>query len=99
MTRREPNLVLWFFWCGVAGLLVASPFALLRLSHIFWGMDLQLVLWPASIFWIGSPSGIGGWVLMLALTFGSNFLLYGLVGTIVRFIVSLAENFFGPHSV
>ncbi len=36
---------------------------------------------------------------MLALTIGSNFLLYGLVGTIVRFIVSLAENFFGPHSV
>ncbi len=44
MTRREPNLVLWFFWCGVAGLLVASPFALLRYP-IFSGV------WICSLFY------------------------------------------------
>lgn len=96
MARRAADLVRWLFWCGVAGFLVACLFVLLGSLPIMrvssWYIESMAFLWPASVLLIADPSTIGEKTLFLAVTFGANFLLYGLIGVLFRAFAILAER-------
>jgi hypothetical protein len=72
----------WFLISGVAGVLVAA--LLYALGAASFGRLVLLriapVLCPAMILGLAEPSSPGATALLLTIVFGTNFLLYGVVG-------------------
>ena len=72
----------WFLISGCIGVLVAAV-----LLTIAWrgrvNIVVLLALFPTSIAGIVDPTSISDKILVCAIEFGGNFLLYGAVGTLI----------------
>ena len=81
----------WFLISGCVGVLVAVALGMIA-SHRSLSPKLLLTLWPTSIIGIADPSTLSDKILFAVIEFGGNFLLYGIVGTILGFTVRLGSG-------
>ena len=76
----------WFLvWGGVGILVAAILYALgsvpgLRITN----PNIMLVLAPAMVLGLAEPNTLGSKLLLLGIVFGTNFVLYGLLGLLLR---------------
>jgi hypothetical protein len=82
MKNRSRRLGRWFLVSGCLGVFVALALMALGASHIV-SPTVLLVLWPSSIAGIADPSTPSDKVLVALFEFGGNFILYGVIGTLV----------------
>jgi hypothetical protein len=79
------RLVKCFLLCGCVGVLAAvAVYALgnvpLLRTNIFFNPYVMLILAPASILGLAEPTTLGDTAFLLGIVFGTNFVLYGLLG-------------------
>jgi hypothetical protein len=80
----DAHLGRWFLASGVVGLVVAVLLAAgLHYDRVSSG--LVVVLWPAAMVQLIDPSTIGSKAAVGLIAYGSNFLIYGLVGAVIGF--------------
>jgi hypothetical protein len=72
----------WFLVSGCLGVFVALALMALGARHIV-SPTVLLVLWPSSIAGFADPSTRSDKVLVALFEFGGNFILYGVIGTLV----------------
>jgi hypothetical protein len=81
-TRRFAR---WFLIWGSVGVLVAV--ALYALGSVpalrVRSADVILVLAPAMVLGLAEPTTLGGKLFLLGIVFGTNFVLYGLLGLLL----------------
>ena len=82
MVSRAKQLTRWFLVSGCLGVLVALILMLMTASHRI-GPTVLLVLWPSSIAGIADPSNPSDKIIVAMFEFGGNFILYGLIGTVM----------------
>jgi hypothetical protein len=64
------------------GVFVALVLMAMGASHIV-SPTVLLVLWPSSIAGIADPSTLSDKIMVAMFEFGGNFILYGVIGTLV----------------
>lgn len=89
MRNRAKQLTGWFVGSGFLGILVALILMAAAANRIVTPTVL-LVLWPSSISGMADPSTFWDKILVATFEFGGNFLLYGVIGTLVG--VSFRRN-------
>jgi hypothetical protein len=72
----------WFLLFGCVGLLVAVTLAAIATSRMVSPIIL-VAQWPHSIVGIADPTNPSDKILFAVIEFGGNFILYGVVGTLV----------------
>jgi uncharacterized membrane protein HdeD (DUF308 family) len=72
----------WFLLSGCLGVLVALTLIAIPARYVI-SPKILLVLWPSSIAGIADPSTLSDKLLVALFEFGGNFILYGVVGTLV----------------
>jgi hypothetical protein len=72
----------WFLVSGCLGVFVALVLMAMGASHIV-SPTVLLVLWPSSIAGIADPSTLSDKIMVAMFEFGGNFILYGVIGTLV----------------
>lgn len=82
MKNRRSGLGRWFLVWGCLGVLVALTLMALGARHIV-SPTVLLVLWPSSIAGMADPSTLSDKILVALFEFGGNFILYGVIGTLV----------------
>jgi hypothetical protein len=76
---RDAQLKRWFLVAGVVGVVVAVLLGVaLRYDYVSSG--LVVILWPAAMVQLIDPQTIGSKIAVGLIAYGSNFLIYGLVG-------------------
>jgi hypothetical protein len=75
----------WFLLAGCIGVVVAVVLTLL-LSHDLIPAGIAIALWPTSILGLVDPTNLRDQIITGVFTFGGNFLLYGLLGLLVRYL-------------
>jgi hypothetical protein len=75
----------WFLLTGCIGVVVAVVLTLL-LSHDLIPAGIAIALWPTSILGLVDPTNLRDQIITGVFTFGGNFLLYGLLGLLVRYL-------------
>jgi hypothetical protein len=80
---KRLHLAKWFLRFGAIGVVVAI---LLDIFNDSIPTVLLLPLWPAALVLLVDPRTIGSEILVGIAAFGSNFLLYGLVGVVIGII-------------
>jgi hypothetical protein len=73
----------WFLFSGCVGVLIALALLVMATRHLV-SPTVLLVFWPSSIAGIADPSDVLDKILVAAFEFGGNFLLYGIVGAVIR---------------
>ena len=86
----------WFLIAGCLGVIVAVVLSLL-LSHDLIPAAVAIALWPTSILGLVDPTSIRDQVITGAFTYGGNFLLYGLLGLLVRYVGGRLHRFSSSH--
>ncbi|SRR5579885_442421 len=82
MSNNTKRLRLWFLCSGCVGVAVALVLMALGTGHIV-SPTVLLVLWPPSIAGIADPTTISDKIMVGAFEFGGNFILYGVIGTLI----------------
>ncbi len=82
MKYRARAIGRWFLVSGCLGVFVALALMVRGNSHIV-SPTVLLVLWPSSIAGIADPSTLSEKILVALFEFGGNFILYGVVGTLI----------------
>ncbi len=77
--RPKAHLSQWFLCAGLMGFLVAIVVDVL-ISYNRIPTTLALSLWPGSIVGLIDPTSLGSKILVGVATFGSNILLYAVIG-------------------
>jgi hypothetical protein len=90
--RIDAHLGRWFLGCGVVGIVVAALLTGLMI-HDLVPTGLALALWPGSIVGIVDPHTLTEKLLVVAVTFGGQFLLYGIAGLLLGYGISLVRTF------
>jgi hypothetical protein len=72
----------WFLVSGCLGVLVALTLMTIA-SHYVVRPTILLVLWPSSIYGFANPSTLPGIIMVALFEFGGNFILYGVIGTLI----------------
>ena len=75
----------WFLLAGCLGVVVAGVLTLL-LSHDLIPAAVAIALWPTSILGLVDPTNLKDQIITGVFTFGGNFLLYGVLGLLVRYL-------------
>jgi hypothetical protein len=84
---RDAHLKRWFVGGGVFGVLIALLLAVgLYFNAVSSGV--VLTLWPASMVQLIDPKTIGSKIAVGLIAYGSNFLIYGVIGAVVGFSVN-----------
>jgi hypothetical protein len=86
----------WFLIAGCLGVVVAVVLTLL-LSHDLIPAAVAIALWPTSILGLVDPTNLRDQIITGFFTFGGNFLLYGLLGLLARYLGSRLNLFSGSH--
>jgi hypothetical protein len=81
----------WFLVSGSVGIIVALVLALVA-SNRSLSPGLLLTVWPASIVGLSDPSTLTAKILIGVYEFGGNFLLYGVVGTVLGVVFRLGNR-------
>jgi hypothetical protein len=94
--RPEPRLARWFLISGLVGVLVALVLTGLISGELI-SVQLVVTLWPG---WIVNMSDLGYQRTLIqklfevTITFGSEFILYGLSGLLIGFGINAVRNLF-----
>lgn len=84
---RDAPLSRWFLAGGVFGVLLALLLAVgLRYDAVPTGV--VLTLWPTSMVQLIDPKTIGSKIAVGLIAYGSNFLIYGVIGVVAGFSVN-----------
>lgn len=84
---RNPHLKRWFLAAGAFGVLEAVLLAVaMGYNHV--SSNLVVALWPAAMVQLIDPKTIGSKIAVVLIAYGSNFLIYGLVGLGIGFILN-----------
>jgi hypothetical protein len=86
----------WFLIAGCIGVVVAVVLSLL-LSHDLIPAAIAIALWPTSILGLVDPTNLRDQIITGVFTFGGNFLLYGLLGLLVRYLGGRLNLFSSSH--
>jgi hypothetical protein len=84
---RDAHLGRWFLASGAVGLVVAFVLAV-ALRYDYASSGLVVTLWPAAMAQLIDPRTIGAKIAVGLIAYGSNFLIYGLVGAVIGFGVN-----------
>jgi hypothetical protein len=76
------RMLRWFLISGIVGVLVALVLLGLETLNII-VPGVFLVLWPSSIVGIADPANAWDKFLFATVEFGGNFLLYGMIGSLL----------------
>jgi hypothetical protein len=87
----------WFLLAGCLGIVVAGVLTLL-LSHDLIPAAVAIALWPTSILGLVDPTNLRDQIITGVFTFGGNFLLYGLLGLLVRYLGGRLNLFSSSHT-
>jgi hypothetical protein len=82
MRNKKRRLRLRFLYSGCVGVLVALVLTAIGTSRIV-SPAVLLVLWPPSIAGITDPTTISDKIVVGVFEFGGNFILYGVIGTLI----------------
>lgn len=82
MKSRSKRLTSWFLVSGCLGVLVAFMLTVMAANHAV-KPTVILVLWPSSIAGIADPSTLSDKIIIAVFEFGGNFILYGIIGTLI----------------
>ena len=85
MTNRAKRLVLWFVISGVVGILIAVALAALT-KYRDVNPYILLLLWPPSSVGLVDPASPSDKIIVSAVEFGGNFIIYGVIGLFVGMI-------------
>lgn len=88
---RLRGLKVWFLVSGCIGIIIALLLAAAA-SYRELNPMLLLALWPSSIVGLSDPATLPGKILIGTSEFGGNFLLYGVVGTVLGFVLRLGRR-------
>jgi hypothetical protein len=84
---RDAHLGRWFVAGGILGVLIALVLAVgLRYDAVSTG--IVLTFWPASMVQLIDPRTIGSKIAVGLIVYGSNFLIYGVIGVVAGFSVN-----------
>lgn len=81
---RDAHLRRWFLAGGAGGVLIALLLAV-GLGHDAVSTGLVEALWPMAPVQLIDPKTIGSKIAVGLIAYGSNFLIYGLIGAVVGF--------------
>jgi hypothetical protein len=81
----------WFLVGGCIGIIVALVLAGIA-SNYSLNPALLLTLWPSSIAGLSDPTTLTAKILVAVYEFGGNFLLYGVIGTVLGLVVQLGNG-------
>jgi hypothetical protein len=84
---RNANLKRWFIATGGLGVVVAIVLAV-AMSNDYVSSSLLVLFWPAAMVQLIDPQTIGSTIAVALIAYGSNFLIYGLIGAGIGFISS-----------
>ncbi len=96
--RSDAHLGRWFFGAGAIGLLTAILLAV-AMSYDRAPEGLVLVLWPTAMLQLIDPKTIGSEIVTALFVYGGNFLVYGLLGVGIGFLVGRLRLLFKRRSV
>jgi hypothetical protein len=82
MNKTTKWFVSWFLASGCFGVIFGLVLAHLLSIHLIRPQTL-VVLWPTSIAGIADPADTWDIVLVAVFEFGGNFVLYGVLGTVI----------------
>ena len=82
---REAHLRRWFLAGGAVGVLMALLLAV-GLHYEAVSSGVVLTFWPAAMVQLIDPKTIGSKIAVGLIAYGSNFVIYGLVGAGIGFI-------------
>jgi hypothetical protein len=72
----------WFVLSGLAGIVIALCIHINGLLR--YGIQRTgFILWPASIVWLSDPNTVAGSINCAVVSYGAQFLLYGILGALV----------------
>lgn len=81
---RDAHLKGWFLAGGAVGVLIALLLAA-GLHYDAVSSGVVVTLWPAAMVQLIDPKTIGSKIAVGLIAYGSNFLIYGLIGAVVGF--------------
>jgi hypothetical protein len=84
---REAHLKRWFLVGGAVGFLLALLLAF-GLHYDAVSSGVVLALWPLAMVQLIDPKTIGAKIAVGSVAYGSNFLIYGLVGAGIGFVAN-----------
>jgi hypothetical protein len=82
MATGRAALKNWFLVSGCMGILVALVLGFMAPYRVV-SPRILLVLWPFSIIGLADPSELSHKIIFAAVEFGGNFILYGVIGTMI----------------
>jgi hypothetical protein len=87
----------WFLVSGCLGVLVALILTAVPASHTL-KPTVLLMLWPSSIAGLVDPSTLSDKIMVAVFEFGGNFILYGIIGTLIGLCFRRKSNPESPAS-
>ncbi|MHB1938945.1 MAG: hypothetical protein ACYCOR_20585 [Acidobacteriaceae bacterium] len=93
----DARLGRWFLISGGVGVIVAILLAI-AMSYNRAPEKLLFTLWPTAILQVVDPHSLAGLIVMLLFVYGGNFLLYGLIGCGIGYLLSRLRLLFNNHS-
>jgi predicted cobalt transporter CbtA len=77
------RLLRWFLIFGCIGILVAVILGTSSAIDNFISPAVRLVLWPSAFAGMANPSDLPEKFMVVAIVYGGNFVVYGVVGTAI----------------
>ena len=81
---RDAHLRRWFVASGAVGVLIALLLAA-GLHYDAVSSGVVVTLWPAAMVQLIDPKAIGSKIAVGLIAYGSNFIIYGLIGAVIGF--------------
>ena len=82
----------WFLIFGCIGILVAVILGTSSAIDNFISPAVRLVLWPSAFAGMANPSDFPEKFMVVAILYGGNFVLYGVVGIALRLFVGRVKK-------
>ena len=95
--QDDLHLGRWFFVAGGVGLVIAVLLAI-AMGHDRASTAVVLALWPTAMLQLIDPQTIGSKIATALFVYGGNFLIYGLLGVGVGFLISRLRLLFKRRS-
>jgi hypothetical protein len=92
---KDPHLLRWFLGGGALGLFAVIVIAI-EIDRM--PDSAVMLLWPGAIVQVIDPVSIADKAMVFAFSCGGNFLIYGVAGMAVGYLVSLAGTLIGHLS-
>jgi hypothetical protein len=74
----------WFLWSGIIGVIVAVTIAVTPLLNAI-PDECLLALWPTAMAQLADPHSIPGFLILIVVVYGGNFVYFGVIGLAIGF--------------